>query len=274
MSSLQFTQTPDGQTLRIDRSDGRPVLTHHFSATARPHMHPIVAPDGVGVLTQDKPAHHPWQQGLYTGFNLVNGIGFWRNETKDGTFAPRLERTPEAAGEKLKWSLVNPWSHPDGSLMLTERQGWTLGVTHESYTLDLDWRLGAEIDIEIGQFMAGGLFLRMPYDPALGAVAVNSEGQESAAAEKQRARWVAVAMPIEGREDWAGMAIMDHPSNPAHPTTWRVDNEFGISPSRVIAGSWKIARGTVDSYRYRVFAFTGRPDNEHIEAAWRDFTSG
>jgi hypothetical protein len=274
MTSLNLIREDDDRVLRIERGNGQPVLTHRIPPDARPHMHPIIAPDGKGVLTEDRPSHHPWQQGLYTGFNLVNGIGFWRNEQKDGSFAPRLEGTPELYGNTLRWSLVNPWRHPDGSPMLTERQGWTLTVADDHYVLDLDWALRADINIEIGQFMAGGLFLRMPYAKESGAYAVNSDGLENASAEKQRARWVAVSMPIEGRSDWAGMAIMDHPSNPAHPSTWRVDNEFGISPSRVIAGSWTIARGDTDKYRYRVFAFCGKPVRETIESAWRGFTAG
>ncbi len=157
--------------------------------------------------------------------------------------------------------------------MIQETQAWALSATPLSYTIDIDWRLKAEIDIEIGQFMAGGLFLRMPYTPEGGAAALNSEGQQNDDAEKQRARWTAVAMPLDGRSDWAGMAIMDHPSNPMHPTTWRVDGEFGISPSRVIAGSWKIPKGSTDGYRFRVYVFCGPIDAKAIEASWREFSA-
>ena len=269
MSGLNIATT--AEELRITRDSGAPVLTHRLPAAARPTFHPIVAPDGKGVMTEDKPPHHPWQQGLYTGFNLVNGIGFWRNEAKDGSFAPRLISTPRIEGGAAVWALRNPWTHPDGTLMLTEEQHWSLVADEKSFTLDLDWRLAAAIDIEIGQFMAGGLFLRMPWRPETGAHALNSEGQHDLTAEKQRARWVAVAMPLVGREDAAGMAILDHPSNPFHPTTWRVDNEYGISPSRVIAGSWQISKGTVDRYRFRIRVFCGDIVGESVEQAWQAF---
>ena len=273
MDNITIATLDNGTSLKVTRRNGSDVLTHRIPAAARPNIPPIMAPDGKGVLTEDKPAHHPWQQGLYTGFNLVNGVGFWRNEPKDGSFEPRLEGAPAVDGNRADWALRNLWRHPDGTPMLTERQQWSLRVDDTSYTLDLDWDLKAEIDIEIGQFMAGGLFLRMPYAPERGADALNSEGLENGAAEKQRARWVAVSMPIEGRSDWAGMAIMDHPGNPAHPTTWRVDNEYGISPSRVIAGSWTIPKGTMESYRHRILVFCGKPVKQDLESAWQEFST-
>ena len=39
----------------------------------RPYIHPIIAPDGKGVLTEYSPSHHQHQTGLYWGFTRVNG---------------------------------------------------------------------------------------------------------------------------------------------------------------------------------------------------------
>src|SRR4029079_17059367 len=118
---------------------------------------------------------------------------------------------------------------------------------------------------------AGGLFLRMPFTPERGGQAINSEGLVNGEAETKRARWVSLSMPIEGRTDPAGMAILDHPTNPAHPVTWRVDNELGISPSRCIAGSWPIARGTIDAYRFLIHVFSGTTDAAAVERRWKRF---
>lgn len=273
MSDLRIITRADQTELRIERLDGTPVLTHRIPTDARPTIHPITGPDGVGIMTEDGPAHHPWQHGLYTGFNVVNGVGFWRNEPKDGSFAPKLTSPPRVENGVAHWSLTNLWRHPDGTLMITETQDWSLRADEGTYVIDLKWGLKAEIDIKIGEFMAGGLFLRMPYLPESGAEALNSNGQRDGDAEKQRARWTAVAMPIDGRSDWAGMAIMDHPTNPAHPTTWRVDGEFGISPSRVIAGSWDIPKGTTEAYTFRVHVFCGAINADTVETVWQDFIS-
>ena len=273
MSATRISASADRQSVRVERGDGTHILTHRVRRGQRPSIHPIIAPDGLGVMTEDSPGHHPWQHGLYTGFNRVNNIGFWREEPQDGSFDPCLDAEPlvDAAGV-ARWSLTNLWSHPDGTRMITEGQRWSLNDAGSSYDIEIDWKLRAEIDIEIGEFMAGGLFLRMPYAPETGGLAVNSDGLRNGAAEKQRARWTAVSMPLAGRADWAGMAIMDHPSNPAHPTTWRVDNELGISPSRVIAGSWTIPAGSVDRYRFLVHVFCGPIDEPALDAVWKRFS--
>ena len=272
-SRLRASVSAGGQLVEVSRADGTPILSHRIVADQRPSMHPIHAPDGVGVLTEDAPGHHPWQHGLYTGFNLVNGFGFWKELVDDGTFHPRLVGAPDVDGETARWSVSTTWRAPDGAELIDERQDWALSDEGATFDLELGWSLRALTDIEIGQYMAGGLFLRMPYTVEKGGLAVNSEGLMNGDAEKQRARWVAVSMPIEGRHDWAGFAIMDHPGNPAHPVTWRVDNELGVSPSRCIAESWTIPSGSTERYRYRLHAFCGPIDTESIDRRWHRFAA-
>jgi hypothetical protein len=272
-SRILANVTGNGAAVHVSRADGTPLLTHRIAPGERPSIHPLHAPDGNGIYTQDRPAHHPWQRGLYTGFNLVNGIGFWRDRPEDGTFDPRLAAGPEVGGSSVRWSIDNAWNAPDGTRLIAERQDWVLVDHGKTYDLELAWSLTARIDVEIGQFMAGGLFLRMPWSAETGGVAVNSEQQYNADAERRRARWVAVSMPVAGRQDWGGIAMMDHPGNPAHPVTWRVDNELGISPSRVIAERWTIPAGATERYRYRLHVFSGTVDPGVLEERWRQFAA-
>jgi hypothetical protein len=165
------------------------------------------------------------------------------------------------------------WLHPSGSKLLLENQRWTVTDTGADYTLDLDWTLEAQTDLRFGQYSYGGLFLRMPYRRERGGTAVNSEGDVNQAAEGQRARWVVVQMPIEGREDDAGIAMMDHPDNPEHPVPWRVDGDLGIAPSRCIAGEWKLDQGEAVRFRHRLYLFCGSMKKEDVEASWKSFIS-
>lgn len=257
--------------VHIERTDGSPLLTHRIGSDQRPFIHPIMAPGGTGLLTEDAPDHHPWQHGLYTGFNLVNDTNFWKDQAGEGTFASSLSDPPTTNDQSARWGIAADWLDRDGSKLIAERQHWTLVDRGNGFEIDLVWELHANRDVEIGQYMAGGLFLRMPYAPERGAVAINSEGQRNGDAEKQKARWAAVTMPIVGRADWAGMAIMDHPSNPAHPVTWRIDTEYGVSPSRCIAHSWTIPRGATDRYHFKLYVFDGQINVDAIEARWRAF---
>ncbi|HYF50944.1 MAG TPA: PmoA family protein [Planctomycetota bacterium] len=271
--------------IQILRSDNGPLVTQCAPKGGRPYLHPIMAPDGRGVLTENEPPHHPWQHGFYTGLNDVSGIGFWtegrRNDPNDGTFHALSLSAPALSGASARWSVETEWraptaptkSVPPGAAMLRETQAWSLSDDSESYCLDLEWTLSACIELTFGKYAYGGLFLRMPFHEGCNAMCLNSEGHAGTAGEGKRARWVAVAMNVAGRTNPSGIAIMDHPSNPEHPVPWRIDGQFGIAPSRCIAGAWTLARGQSVTFLHRVFVFCGAISPEKIEGSYARFVN-
>lgn len=278
MAELTMQATPERVEIFRSGHDA-PILVQHAKPDTRAYIHPIVAPDGNGLLTEDTPPHHLWQHGLYVGLNEVNDIGFWteglqeRRKDQDGTFHPQPIDQTAVTDNQATWSVVSNWRDPNGAPMLTETQAWSLTDLGDTYEIDITWSLTASIDLTFGQYAYGGLFLRMPYKKDLGGEALNSEGQINRDAEGQRARWVSVSIPIEGRADWTGITMMDHPTNPEHPNPWRVDGQLGITPSRCIAGPWTLPRGETTTSQYRLFVFCGRTDTSRIEANWNAFTS-
>jgi hypothetical protein len=263
--------------IEIYREGGHaPIVTQQAKANKRPYIHPIVAPDGAGVLTENSPSHHPWQHGLYTGLNRINGFGFWeegiRGNPLDGTFHPLPLAPALVSGDTASWKVVTVWRAPDQSPLILEEQAWRFTDQLSTFVFALCWSLTARTDLEFGQHDYGGLFLRMPYRQERGGCTLNSEGQRNQDADGQRARWNAVSMPIEGRYgQWAGMAIMDHPANPEHPVPWRVDRKLGIVPSRCISGSWSLAQEKSQSFLHRIVVFCGEPDPEALERFWQSF---
>lgn len=277
--SLAVEATP--QRLAFFRpGQTQPLLAQHAPMDARPFIHPMLAPDGAGVLTENELPHHPWQHGLYVGLNDVNGIGFWTEgklagHGPDGTFHPQPLTAPVLAGPTAAWRVVSDWRAPDGATMLTETQAWRLDDRGATYGLDLEWTLTARIALRFGHYPYGGLFLRMPWRKETGGDVRTSEGAASIdAAEGKRARWVALAMPIPGRAAGpAGIALLDHPANPGHPAPWRVDNNLGIAPSRCIAGAWELPAAATTTNRYRLVVFTGGIDAAAIEREWQGFAT-
>ena len=260
-----------------------PLLTQCAATNHRPYLHPILAPDGIGELTENQPGHHLWQHGLYVGLNDVNGVGFWteglnNSQEHDGTFHPHPLAPPELKDSTARWAVTTDWRDPSGQPLLTETQTWSLTDRKDTLLLDLDWELRAQTDLRFGKYSYGGLFLRMPWRAESKSTLLSSEGATSPqAAEGERARWIAVAMPLPGRVlaevGVVGMAILDHPSNPEHPAPWRVDNNYGIAPSRCILGEWRLPRAATTRSRYRVFAFTREISREIIEGQWKHFAA-
>jgi hypothetical protein len=277
MLSLRAEHTRERIALYREGLDN-PILTQNAATDKRPYIHPILAPDGVGEVTENQPGHHLWQHGLYVGLNDVNGVGFWEeglgsHRDTDGSFHPHPLATPTVSGRAASWNVVTDWKAPDGSPMLTETQSWRFTANSATLLLDVDWTLAATIDLRFGKYAYGGLFLRMPWRRETGGDVLNSEGSNShQTAEAQRARWVALSMPVPGRETGlVGVAFFDHPSNPEHPNPWRVDGNLGITPSRCIAGEWRLPAGAHSVNRYRLYIYTGAIDSDAIEAEWRRF---
>ena len=258
-------------TLEFRRASSRaPLIVQHARADRRPYLHPLVAPDESAVLTEDAPAHHPWQHGLSIGLNDVNGVGFWtegRHEPHraiDGTFHPQPLRAAVVQGHTARWVVETEYRAPTGTALMDETQRWLARDDGNAYCLDLEWILRARIDIQFGRYDYGGLFLRMPWRADAGFTMHNSQGAKAREQiEAQRACWVAVST---GR---AGIAIFDHPQNPEHPVPWRADNSFGFGPSRCIAGAWKLAAGESARLLHRVFVFT---EPGAITESYRQFT--
>ena len=258
-AALTVVQIPDGW--RVQRADGQVLAEQHAAADHRAYIHPLMAPDGKGVYTENEPKHHPWQHGLYVGLHAVNGINFWEKE--EGKFHPEPMARPVVDGNTARWTVKTRWTDQDGTPVLTETQEWTLTDHGTNYVMDLTWTLAADFgDVSFGKWAYGGLFLRMPYRKAATGgraspraarqFAVNSRGQRNQAAEQQPAEWVEVSMPIEGRDRNGVVRIEDMPGNPGYPNPWRVDGQLGIAPSHCIRGPWRLAKGEKRVNRYRV----------------------
>ena len=277
-----------------------PVLTQHAIPDHRPFLHPIIAPDGSGELTEYSPGHHPHQTGLYWGFTRVNGttkdpklLKEWfykRDKPADiqaqvgrdffhnpgGDYWQRVSaQVLTAAGAQVKWQTVYHMLDDAGKPLLSETQTWSARQSGQASVLDLEWSGQARGDVTVGEFAYGGLFLRMPFRKENGGRALNSEGAGQEGAEGQRARWVGVEMPIPGREQKAeatcSITIMDHPANPGHPTPWRVDGQLGVGPCRALAGDWQIADGTAAVFRHRFLVACGGLERAGIEQEWDAF---
>ena len=258
--------------IAVVRPDGKPVLTQMAKRDERPYIHPIIAPDGNGVLTEYRPEHHPHQTGIYWGLKMVNGRDYfmkWQNDYWRYISATILTDK----GPEVKWQTVYDLIDEKGNTTLTETSNWTLQEQNGKYYLDLEWKGEAKTNITFGKFYVGGLFLRMPWHKGTKAEIVNAAGQRNAEIEAQRANWADLGVEIEGRNDWGHMAVFDHPDNHGFPIPWRTDTQFGLGPSRQILGDWKLDKGQTEIVRYRIVIYTGNMNPTELTGLWKQFAT-
>lgn len=259
-------------TISIFRSgEDKALVTQHARPDFRPYLHPIIAPDGKGELTEYSPGHHKHQTGLYWGFTRVNGRDYFHHP--EGTYWKRIGLTViDSVGTKVKWSTQYHLLDEEGEPVLAETQIWTMEEIEQRYVLNLEWRGEAVVDVTIGEYDYGGLFLRMPWKEGINGEVINAARQRNEKAEGQRAMWVDVGMQVEGREDLAHIAIFDHPDNKDFPLPWRVDGQLGVGPVRARLGDWTIPKGTIEVIRHQLQVYTGKLNNLELTGHWSDYS--
>ena len=260
----------DSQTIYIFRNGSDLLLTQHVKNDIRPYIHPLVAPDGKGTLTELSPDHHKHQTGLYWGLKKVNGRDYFMN-WKEDYWRKVSSKITKQRGSTVHWRSIYDLLDENGEAILTETQNWSMQEVKGRYHIDLEWKGDAKKDVIIEKFYVGGLFLRMPWRRESGGTVINSEGQKNSEAELQRARWNDIGVPIEGRKDEGHIAILEHPLNGGFPNAWRVDNELGVGPSRQISGDWNIPKGKSEVIRYRLIVYTGKFNPDTISRLWKEY---
>ncbi|MDP7276990.1 MAG: PmoA family protein [Planctomycetaceae bacterium] len=249
----------------------RPVLTQNARPDFRPYIHPIVAPDGKGVLTEYSPGHHKHQTGLYWGFTRVNGRDYFHHP--GGDYWKRKSLTVlKGKGAAVQWRTVYDLLDARGAPILSERQTWKMRVIDGEYLLDLTWNGTAQTDVTIDRYNYGGLFLRMPWKKGIVGDAVNAAGRRNGAAEGQRDVWVDVGIQLAGRDDLAHIAIFDHPGNKGFPQPWRIDGQLGVGPVRARLGAWKIDKGATETIRHQFLVYTGDRNRQRLDKRWTEYT--
>jgi hypothetical protein len=169
------------------------------------------------------------------------------------------------------------WFGPEGQRLLEERR--TIEIRAEGDLRIVDHRSECRAkygDVTFGDTKEGGLFsIRVPtsMDAKDRGRIENSEGQvyDSGQGEEEtwgkQAAWVDYSGPLASGDEW-GHTVVDHQSNPRHPTYWHVRgyglftaNAFGVHHFKgddSIDGSLTITGGDQAVFRYRLIMHPGR----------------
>jgi hypothetical protein len=239
----------------------------------RPYLHPVYDPSGRVTLTEDKPADHPWQHGIFTGFHRVNGFNYWKEDEGKQRFARLLNISEES--EKVTWTALIELVDPSGKVVVEEENRITFHAPNSAtaYNVDFDLRLRAkEAEVSFGKFFVGGLSIRMPWEEKNPRQKhLNSEGATGRQGEQKRAKWCTVERAFG--EEIFGFAILDHAANENHPSGWRVDEQGLINPNLSMLQDWKIPAGQEKSFLYRIVVYQGAATQDQIEREWKRFAA-
>src|SRR5687768_4121538 len=99
-------------------SDWVTLARYNMALGARPYLHPVKDPLGQVTLTDNKPADHPWQHGIFTGFHGVNGFNYWKEDQGQQRFIKLLRS--DSQNDKVSWTSLIELVDPAGKIVLEE----------------------------------------------------------------------------------------------------------------------------------------------------------
>jgi hypothetical protein len=219
----------------------------------------------------------------------INGVNFW--DTEPNIKAPNkgsmvLKKVVEAKGGAKSGTIkaVFDGLDPEGKPMMAETRTLTFYPGSELRIIDFEIRIDALRQLKFGDTKEGtfGIRLATPLSEARSGKMVNAEGGET---EKnvwgKQSPWVDYFGPLDGKT--VGVAIMDHPSNPRHPTYWHARayglfaaNIFGVrdfTGDKTKDGSLTIDAGKSVTFRYRVVIHPGDFQNANVASLYQKYIS-
>ncbi len=278
--------TVDANSVWIQAGNS-PVLQYRYGDVPfKPYVKELYTPAGLNVLL-DAPPDHLHHHGLMFAL-AVDGVNFWeetptagRQETRGRTVI--LLHDKDESGPVAGFCVGPAWIAATGRPYFEEARtikacrvdklGATV-VTWQSELWESSTRRGPRILSGSHYFGLGMRFVRAMD----GAEFFNSDGKEGTVFRCEeklvRSNWCACTAAIDGKS--VTVAMLGHPENPRHPTTW-----FTMAkPFAYLSGTLNLHEeplalevGETLVLRYAVVAWDGKVGKDRIDQAYRWFTS-
>ncbi len=273
-----------------------------------PAFYPVLGPGQVPMTrrypfeeVEDEDTDHPHHQSLWFAHCKVNGHNFWAvRPNKEGRAPGRTVhkgfKSIESGEKEGGFVSENEYVAADGTVILTDTRtlrfsapqgakgprlidfGIVFHASHGPITFEDDKDAGMAIrvayELQVEKRAKSGT-------PVTGHL-LNSEGITDKDTWGKRARWVDAYGTVGGRP--VGVAILDHPTNPRHPTYWHsrtyglvTANIFGKSHFESLddktAGEYVVPAGESLGFRWRFAFHEGGPESADVEGLFRAFAA-
>jgi hypothetical protein len=282
--------------------DGGPFFVYNFDSsqagTYRPFFHPVMGPNGKPITQNGEfPGTlrgHYWHRSLFLAHQKVNGVSFWEERQADCGKIVHLEFGQIASGEEGRIVERLAWRDVNGKDLLEEtrmvriprlppaRRLLDVGITLTAVASEVTFAktpyslLACRVinamcliptkDRYSRRF--GSLVDFSPLDE--GGRITNSEGKQNDACRGERARWCDFSGPL-GDGTWGGIALLDHPDNPRHPTPWHNWNDMTITASFTYHEPFALRAGQELKLAYRIVVHAGDAARADLAAEWKSF---
>lgn len=255
-----------------------------YTTAPKPFMHPVQTPAG-HLLSLLEPADHLWHRGLWFTIKFVNGDNFWEERPPFGTqCVVGIPEITHGSPEDVELRLALDWIAPNGGQrMIAERRTIRSRATDDAFVIDWGTILTAERDITLD---------RTPYTTWGGYGGLSFRGSRSWLVDRfllpdgvadsrpvgQTGAWCEMSGPLDGGANLsAGLAMLDHPDNPRHPTPWYAGGAGSgnfLNSALLFHESMRLHEGEMLTLRYRVLIHDGVWDTKRLRAEYEQWLKG
>jgi methane monooxygenase PmoA-like len=275
---IQAIPQPDYQ-VSFER-DGREIVRYHFNpGLKRPFLFPVIGPSGRSLTRMGHPRDpegHSHHNSVWISHHDVNGVSFWVDRDGAGRIVHQRTIRFEDGPDDASMLTMNAWVGPSGTVLLNERRLVTVqALPKDEFMLIIDLALEPQgRDVTFGKTPFGLIGVRMAKTIGVddgGGVIRNSEGAvDEPDVLWKRARWVDYSGPITPASE-EGITLMDHVSNPNHPTYFHVRRDGWMGCSLTFDAPRTVSRNKPLRLRYGLYVHSGMPTPGAIQARWEEF---
>jgi hypothetical protein len=284
-----LTVSHEAGAVFVRSSEGKTVLKYQLDRPADSkltvesgcYFHPVTTPSGV-VMTDEAPPDHPHHRGIFLAWVEMHGrkdADFWgwgeHAPTKQRRILNRKVTDLQSGPGQARFRAQNEWKAED-DLVLTEHLETKVSLASSAYVIDLGYRLIPAFDLKLSRWAFSGFCVRTRKDGKIeafgpeGAVRLPNPKHTEPPTDWPAASWYDYTLRLEG-DTIAGVAVLDHPLNPA--SLWhnhrdvRMLNPCVVAPAEVL-----LQAGRPFELRYRVVVHDGPVQKELLSQLHADWS--
>lgn len=251
-----------------------------------PCFHPLSSASGQ-VLTWDRPPDHAWHHGVWFGWKFINGVNYWEHiagtEKAEGRTEWSNVRVVRGIDSSARIRMTLSYRPAQGDASVLTEQRWIdVSAPDAEGVYTIDWT---------SAFKAGDETVKLdrvpPQDQSWGGYAGLSVRFARHLVERQavtadgparfgtgdRHRGHSEALDYNGLIDGraVGLAFLDHPDNPRHPTAWyaiRSPQVSYINAALLADAPLELEAAQTLTLRYRLIVHPDRWDAQQLQAAF------
>jgi len=260
--------------------EGDEIARYYFGPDLRrPFLFPVIGPAGRSLTRMGHPhdpESHSHHNSIWLSHHEVNGISFWDDRASGRIVHRRILRFDDGMDAAAVLT-ENAWTASNQVLLIERRLTRAEILSNKEWLLTIDLELQpASREVTFGKTPFGLVGVRMAKTIGVndgGGRILNSEGAVNEAGVLwKKARWVDYSGPITPKAA-EGITLMDHPSNPNHPTVFHVRNDGWMGASLTFDGPLRIQTNQPLKLRYGFYVHGQIRSTNQIWAVFEKFAT-